>query len=150
MLTAVANRLRSVPLDYLDQFIMSYGGLRGAVAFALVVLLKQEDFPHRQLFITTTVVVIYFTNLFMVGFRDRVSVNAQTDVWTFDVLKMCPKRPNLSVLSPLAVDYVQNNRSGCKSSFSSLTETLGTLRVEISGFISFGVSIEFGHIFMHF
>jgi hypothetical protein len=46
---------------------MAYGGLRGAIAFALVILLDKDLFPHRRMFITTTILVIYFTNLAMVS-----------------------------------------------------------------------------------
>lgn len=45
-------------LIYLFQ---SYGGLRGAVCFSLVALLKKDDFPTKDLFITTALVVIFFT-----------------------------------------------------------------------------------------
>ena len=34
-----ANRFRLHKLDRVDEFVMSYGGLRGAVAFALVLLI---------------------------------------------------------------------------------------------------------------
>lgn len=44
---------------------MSYGGLRGAVAFALVLLIKDDavnkDEKIRKMFVTTTIAVIYFT-----------------------------------------------------------------------------------------
>ena len=36
LLVAIANRFRIKKLDWLEQFIMMYGGLRGGVAFALV------------------------------------------------------------------------------------------------------------------
>jgi sodium/hydrogen exchanger-like protein 3 len=65
ILTYLANLIRVVKLTKIDQFIMAYGGLRGAIAFALVVLLDKDLFPHRRMFITTTVLVIYFTNLAM-------------------------------------------------------------------------------------
>ncbi|XP_040981962.1 sodium/hydrogen exchanger 5 isoform X5 [Aquila chrysaetos chrysaetos] len=39
--TCVLNRFRLIPLDRIDQVVMSYGGLRGAVAFALVILLDR-------------------------------------------------------------------------------------------------------------
>ena len=65
-LSTIANMRRVVKLDNLDQFILSYGGLRGAVAFALVVLLHEEFVPERHMFITTTIVIIYFTNLIQV------------------------------------------------------------------------------------
>ena len=64
--TYFANMIRVVKLTKIDIFVMSYGGLRGAIAFALVLLLDPEAFPHRKMFITSTVLVIYFTNLAMV------------------------------------------------------------------------------------
>ena len=38
-----------------------YGGLRGAVAFALVVLLDEDFMPMKNTMITTTLVVVIFT-----------------------------------------------------------------------------------------
>ena len=67
MLTWIANRLRLTKLSRLDQFIMAYGGLRGAIAFALVVLLDGKDFAHKRMFETTTIFIIYVTNLVMVS-----------------------------------------------------------------------------------
>ena len=40
---------------------MSYGGLRGAVAFALVLLIDERVVPQKNMFVTTTIAVIYFT-----------------------------------------------------------------------------------------
>lgn len=40
---------------------MSYGGLRGAVAFALVLLINPECVTLQPMFVTTTIAVIYFT-----------------------------------------------------------------------------------------
>lgn len=40
---------------------MSYGGLRGAVAFALALLIKQQRVDSQPMFVTTTIAVIYFT-----------------------------------------------------------------------------------------
>uniref|UniRef100_A0A3Q3M3H8 Sodium/hydrogen exchanger n=1 Tax=Mastacembelus armatus TaxID=205130 RepID=A0A3Q3M3H8_9TELE len=48
----------SCTLD-IDQFIIAYCGLRGAICFPLVFLI--DDFPKKRLFITTTIVVILFT-----------------------------------------------------------------------------------------
>ena len=55
-----------IRLDYVDQFVMAYGGLRGAVTFALVVLLDETVYTDRHLLITTTIVVIYVTNFLLV------------------------------------------------------------------------------------
>lgn len=40
---------------------MSYGGLRGAVAFALALLIKEKRVESQPMFVTTTIAVIYFT-----------------------------------------------------------------------------------------
>ncbi|XP_031624319.1 sodium/hydrogen exchanger 3 isoform X14 [Contarinia nasturtii] len=61
ILTAVANRFRLNKLSRVDQFVMSYGGLRGAVAFALALLIKQQRVESQPMFVTTTIAVIYFT-----------------------------------------------------------------------------------------
>ncbi|XP_014790242.2 sodium/hydrogen exchanger 1 isoform X1 [Octopus bimaculoides] len=52
-------RIRKVGYD--EQFIMSYGGLRGAVCFSLVATLDPGKFPLRNLFVTTTLTVVIFT-----------------------------------------------------------------------------------------
>jgi NhaP-type Na+/H+ or K+/H+ antiporter len=59
-----------------DRFILSYGGLRGAIAFALASVLLQDKqlcaemggepftpFPHRDLFVSTTIAIVVFTVL---------------------------------------------------------------------------------------
>lgn len=61
MLSAIANRFRLNKLSRVDQFVMSYGGLRGAVAFALALLIKQQRVDSQPMFVTTTIAVIYFT-----------------------------------------------------------------------------------------
>ena len=40
---------------------MMYGGLRGAVAFALVLLIDENLVPHAPMFVTTTIAVVYWT-----------------------------------------------------------------------------------------
>lgn len=55
------NRFRLIPLDRIDQVVMSYGGLRGAVAFALVILLDGAKVKAKDYFVATTIVVVFFT-----------------------------------------------------------------------------------------
>ncbi|KAH8249563.1 hypothetical protein KR032_010583 [Drosophila birchii] len=61
LLSAIANRFRLHKLSRVDQFVMSYGGLRGAVAFALVLLVDENVVKQKNMFVTTTIAVIYFT-----------------------------------------------------------------------------------------
>ncbi|XP_065123778.1 sodium/hydrogen exchanger 5 [Paramisgurnus dabryanus] len=58
------NWFRLAPLDKIDQVVMSYGGLRGAVAFALVVLLDKKHVKAKDYFVATTIVVVFFTVMF--------------------------------------------------------------------------------------
>lgn len=57
----MANKFRIHKLSKVDQFVMSYGGLRGAVAFALVLLIDEHHVKQKPMFVTTTIAVIYFT-----------------------------------------------------------------------------------------
>ncbi|KAL4220521.1 hypothetical protein ACF0H5_020919 [Mactra antiquata] len=52
-------RVRKIKTD--EMFMISYGGLRGAVCFSLVALLNEKEFPMKDMFITTTLFVIFFT-----------------------------------------------------------------------------------------
>uniref|UniRef100_A0A8C2PIB4 Sodium/hydrogen exchanger n=1 Tax=Capra hircus TaxID=9925 RepID=A0A8C2PIB4_CAPHI len=62
--TWILNRYRMVQLEIIDQVVMSYGGLRGAVAYALVVLLDENKVKEKNLFVSTTIIVIFFTVIF--------------------------------------------------------------------------------------
>lgn len=55
-----------VQLETIDQVVMSYGGLRGAVAYALVVLLDETKVKEKKLFVSTTLIVVFFTVIFQV------------------------------------------------------------------------------------
>ncbi|KAB0356516.1 hypothetical protein FD754_000672, partial [Muntiacus muntjak] len=66
----VINWFRTIPLTFKDQFIIAYGGLRGAICFALVFLLPSSVFPRKKLFITAAIVVIFFT-VFILGITIR-------------------------------------------------------------------------------
>uniref|UniRef100_A0A8C9DGC4 Sodium/hydrogen exchanger n=1 Tax=Prolemur simus TaxID=1328070 RepID=A0A8C9DGC4_PROSS len=59
--TWVLNRYRMVQLELIDQVVLSYGGLRGAVAYALVVLLDKNQVKEKNLFVSTTIIVVFFT-----------------------------------------------------------------------------------------
>ncbi|XP_030317154.1 sodium/hydrogen exchanger 4 [Calypte anna] len=57
----ISNKFRTHPFTFKDQLIISYSGLRGASSFSLAFLLPVNLFPRKNLFITATLVVIYFT-----------------------------------------------------------------------------------------
>lgn len=69
ILTAIANRFRLHKLTRVDKFVMSYGGLRGAVAFALVMLINPRHVKLQPMFVTTTISVIYFTVFIQVSYH---------------------------------------------------------------------------------
>ncbi|KAK5861971.1 hypothetical protein PBY51_017406 [Eleginops maclovinus] len=60
-LTYVINKFRIVKLTTKDQFIIAYGGLRGAIAFSLGFLLDKNLFPMREMFLTAIITVVFFT-----------------------------------------------------------------------------------------
>ncbi|KAI2660485.1 Sodium/hydrogen exchanger 2 [Labeo rohita] len=60
VLTQIINPFRTTPFNFKDQFGLTYGGLRGAVSFALAFTLP-DSIGHKKLFITGTIVVIIFT-----------------------------------------------------------------------------------------
>ncbi|XP_068121388.1 sodium/hydrogen exchanger 4 [Hyperolius riggenbachi] len=61
LLFPILNRFRTYPFTLKDQIIIAYSGLRGASSFSLVFLLPILLFPRKKMFITSTIVVIYFT-----------------------------------------------------------------------------------------
>lgn len=60
-LTYIINKFRIVKLTTKDQFIVAYGGLRGAIAFSLGFLLEKNLFPKKDMFLTAIITVIFFT-----------------------------------------------------------------------------------------
>lgn len=69
VLTQIINPFRTIPFNFKDQFGLAYGGLRGAISFALVFTLP-DTIGRRQLFITATIAVILFT-VFIQGISIR-------------------------------------------------------------------------------
>ncbi|XP_047461573.1 sodium/hydrogen exchanger 3-like isoform X2 [Mugil cephalus] len=61
VLTWILNKYRLVPLEFIDQLIMGYGGLRGAVAYGLATMLDESRIKEKNLMISTTLIVVYFT-----------------------------------------------------------------------------------------
>uniref|UniRef100_A0A8D0L4R9 Sodium/hydrogen exchanger n=1 Tax=Sphenodon punctatus TaxID=8508 RepID=A0A8D0L4R9_SPHPU len=88
-LTQIINVFRTISLTFKDQFIIAYGGLRGAICFSLVFLLPDAAFPRKKLFITADIVVIFFT-VFIQGITIRPLVEF------LDVKRANKKQPAVS------------------------------------------------------
>ncbi|KAH0631172.1 hypothetical protein JD844_005360 [Phrynosoma platyrhinos] len=73
-LTWFINKFRIVKLTPKDQFIIAYGGLRGAIAFSLGYLLDYKYFHMREMFLTAIITVIFFT-VFVQGMTIRPLVD---------------------------------------------------------------------------
>ncbi|CAL2043485.1 unnamed protein product [Caenorhabditis brenneri] len=67
------NKFRAKQFKFVDQFILSYGGLRGAIAYGLAVSIP-ASISAKPMFITTTIAVIYFT-VFLQGITIKPLVN---------------------------------------------------------------------------
>ena len=66
----LANCWRLLELTRIDMIIMSYGGLRGAIAFALALILDETKIPCKKEFVTATIAVVFFTVFFQVNTVD--------------------------------------------------------------------------------
>ncbi|KAM4630571.1 sodium/hydrogen exchanger 1b [Polymixia lowei] len=71
-LTYILNKFRIVKLTKKDQFIVAYGGLRGAIAFSLGFLLTNHKM--KNMFLTAIITVIFFT-VFVQGMTIRPLVD---------------------------------------------------------------------------
>ncbi|KAM9495658.1 sodium/hydrogen exchanger 1b isoform 3-T3 [Clarias gariepinus] len=69
-LSLIMNKFRMVKLTGKDQFILAFGGLRGAIAFSLAFLLSSEHFPMKNMFLTSIITLIFFT-VFVQGMTIR-------------------------------------------------------------------------------
>ncbi|KAJ6667472.1 hypothetical protein lerEdw1_016593 [Lerista edwardsae] len=61
LLFSVSNKFRTYRFTLKDQLVIIYSGLRGDSSFSLAFLLPAALFPRKKMFITSTIVVIYFT-----------------------------------------------------------------------------------------
>lgn len=72
-LTFVINKFRIVKLTKKDQFIVAYGGLRGAIAFSLGFLLTSNKM--KDLFLTAIITLIFFTVFVQVRMAKKIKNN---------------------------------------------------------------------------
>ncbi|GAB6029693.1 Sodium hydrogen exchanger [Chamberlinius hualienensis] len=64
VLTALANHFRVHKLNKVEEIVMAYSGLRGAVSFGLALIINGKIVVHKSMFITATIAVVFFTVLF--------------------------------------------------------------------------------------
>lgn len=64
-LTFLVNRSRVEKIGLVDQFIMAYGGLRGAVCYGLVMSLDADLVPVKNMYVTTSVVCVLLYRTFI-------------------------------------------------------------------------------------
>ncbi|XP_049919204.1 sodium/hydrogen exchanger 2-like [Epinephelus moara] len=69
VLTQIINPFRTIQFNFKDQFGLSYGGLRGAICFALAFTLP-DNINRKNLFVTASIAVIIFT-VFLQGISIR-------------------------------------------------------------------------------
>nr|XP_039256170.1 sodium/hydrogen exchanger 3-like isoform X3 [Styela clava] len=62
VLTKILNYIRLDKINAVDQFVMAYGGLRGAIAFSLVSLTSSEVVPAIKTMVCACIVCILFTS----------------------------------------------------------------------------------------
>jgi solute carrier family 9 (sodium/hydrogen exchanger), member 3 len=89
----IANCRRLVKLEFTDMLIMSYGGIRGAVAFALALVLDENKIARKKEFVTATIFVVFFTVFFQVIkliYPNKISINQKVIACNF-VMKISLK-----------------------------------------------------------
>ncbi|XP_073318246.1 sodium/hydrogen exchanger 2-like [Pagrus major] len=69
VLSQIVNPFRTITFNFKDQFGLAYGGLRGAICFALVFTLP-DTINRKNLFVTASIAVIIFT-VFIQGISIR-------------------------------------------------------------------------------
>lgn len=97
-LTWILNKFRLVPLEFIDQVIMSYGGLRGAVAYGLATMLDGNKIKEKNLMVCTTLIVVYFTVILQVTFTSSFSVSLRLIRLDFQPLSATVSKTLLFVL----------------------------------------------------
>ncbi|KAL6724259.1 hypothetical protein Aduo_019163 [Ancylostoma duodenale] len=76
LLTFFLNKFRYEDdrISWVDQFVMAYGGIRGAVCYGLVMSIDENLIMAKRMFVTTTLAVIMFSTI-MQGTTIKCIVN---------------------------------------------------------------------------
>lgn len=86
VLTFILNKFRLDKINGVDQFVMAYGGLRGAIAFSLVSLTSPEIVPAIKTMICACIVCILFTSFVQVGYNCQISFFMKWVFWLIFVI----------------------------------------------------------------
>lgn len=110
MLAELANHFRLHKLDRVDKFVISYSGLRGSVAFALVILIDPLKVEKQNMFLTTTICVIFFT-VFVQGISIKPLVKflkvKKTDKHDISMHERVQQKVNFSYLFHFLISIAQ-------------------------------------------
>lgn len=85
-LSWILNRRRLVKLTGIDQFIMAFGGLRGGIAFCLALSLEEELVPEKKLFVTATIVIVFFTVFVQVSKTQYIEISQQINYYPLHII----------------------------------------------------------------
>lgn len=85
-LSWILNRRRLVKLTGIDQFIMAFGGLRGGIAFCLALSLEEELVPEKKLFVTATIVIVFFTVFVQVSKTQLIKIQQFINISISNIL----------------------------------------------------------------
>jgi sodium/hydrogen exchanger-like protein 3 len=114
----ICNFWRFKQLTLKDKLIMSYGGIRGAVAFALALILDEKIIPTKKEFITATTAVVFFT-VFFQGITIAPIVK-----YLHVALKKVEEPNEMSKLSEHMIEYIM-------SAFEGINGNLGDNQLRI-------------------
>uniref|UniRef100_A0A0K0F255 Sodium/hydrogen exchanger n=1 Tax=Strongyloides venezuelensis TaxID=75913 RepID=A0A0K0F255_STRVS len=101
----VLNKYKKEKFSIVDQFVLSYSGLRGAIAYGVVVSLP-DNIAAKNMFITATIVEIYFS-VFVQGITIKPLLNL------LNVKKKDDKEKTmLETISSRHIDYTVSGIEG--------------------------------------
>eukprot|EP00795_Rhopilema_esculentum_P001338 gene1338-15736_t len=120
-LSYILNYFRETKISKKNQFIMWYSGLRGAIAFALSINLDFDQ-DKRHVLITTTLIIVLFTLLFLGGS-------------TLPLLKFLRAEDDSSSSEGLTLSKTQAEGSALDADQLTDDEYRGTIRSRLKGFV---------------
>lgn len=109
LLTYLLNFKRQEKIGFVDQFIMGYGGIRGAVCYGLVMSLDIDP-AIKNMFATTTIIVILFT----------VFLQGGTIKWLVKYLKVKQSENRKKTLFEMITENVNTHLMGGIESVAGL------------------------------